>query len=183
MSALVVAALALAVVAFLIAAVALLRLRHVQRSFEVLWGEDGANSGDIASVLARQDAVVAAAERRLEAARREAVEAQEQQARALRNVALVRYDAFGDAAGRLSFSAAILNDGGDGLVISSIHARGEAWTYAKAIAGGKSSQELTPEEKQAITEARKRRGSRHKNASDDASAADFGAVHDETNRT
>lgn len=69
-------------------------------------------------------------------------------------MALVRYDAFGDIAGRLSFSAALLDDDGDGLVISSIHARSESRTYAKSIENGRSSIELTPEEKQAVAAAR-----------------------------
>lgn len=45
---------------------------------------------------------------------------------ALRHVAVVRYDAFGDMGGRMSFSAAVVDDTGDGMVISSIHARGES---------------------------------------------------------
>ena len=57
---------------------------------------------------------------------------------ALRHVAVVRYDAFGDMGGRLSFSAAVIDDHGDGLVFSSIHARGESRTYAKGVVGGTS---------------------------------------------
>ena len=38
-------------------------------------------------------------------------------AQALRHVAVVRYDAFGDMGGRLSFSAAVVDDRGDGLVV------------------------------------------------------------------
>ena len=77
---------------------------------------------------------------------------------ALRHVAVVRYDAFGDMGGRLSFSAAIIDDAGDGLVVSSIHGRGESRTYAKGIAAGESPDEsttLTPEERQAVAAARK----------------------------
>ncbi|KGN31358.1 hypothetical protein N802_04510 [Knoellia sinensis KCTC 19936] len=73
---------------------------------------------------------------------------------ALRHVAVVRYDAFGDMGGRLSFSAAIVDDRGDGVVLSSIHARGESRTYAKGIAGGGSDATLTPEEQQALSAAR-----------------------------
>lgn len=72
----------------------------------------------------------------------------------LRNVAVVRYDAFGDMGGRLSFSAALLDETGDGVVISSIHARGESRTYAKGLIGGKSDTTLTPEEQQALAAAR-----------------------------
>lgn len=75
-------------------------------------------------------------------------------AQALRHVAVVRYDAFGDMGGRLSFSAALIDDAGDGLVISSIHARGESRTYAKGIVTGKSDTTLTPEEQQALAAAR-----------------------------
>ena len=73
---------------------------------------------------------------------------------ALRHVAVVRYDAFGDMGGRLSFSAAVIDDRGDGLVISSIHARGESRTYAKGVVGGTSDATLTPEEQQALAAAR-----------------------------
>jgi Protein of unknown function (DUF4446) len=75
-------------------------------------------------------------------------------AQALRHVAVVRYDAFGDMGGRLSFSAAVVDDRGDGLVFSSIHARGESRTYAKGVVGGASDATLTPEEQQALASAR-----------------------------
>src|SRR5690348_15184735 len=55
--------------------------------------------------------------------------------------------------GRMSFSAALLDDAGDGLVISAIHGRTETRTYAKGVKGGTSDQPLSPEERQAITYA------------------------------
>ena len=73
---------------------------------------------------------------------------------ALRHVAVVRYDAFGDMGGRLSFSAAIIDDTGDGVVLSSIHGRGESRTYAKGVVGGDADATLTPEERQALAAAR-----------------------------
>lgn len=73
---------------------------------------------------------------------------------ALRHVAVVRYDAFGDMGGRMSFSAALVDDAGDGMVISSIHARGESRTYAKGVVAGDSEVVLTPEERQALDAAR-----------------------------
>ncbi len=75
--------------------------------------------------------------------------------RALRHVAVVRYDAFGDMGGRLSFSAALLDDQGDGLVLSSINGRSETRTYAKALVGGASEHTLSPEEQDAITAAKR----------------------------
>lgn len=73
---------------------------------------------------------------------------------ALRHVGLLRYDAFGDMGGRLSFSAAIYDDRGDGLVLSSINGRSETRTYAKALVDLRSEQALSPEEQRAVAVAR-----------------------------
>ncbi|MBK9738888.1 MAG: DUF4446 family protein [Actinobacteria bacterium] len=75
-------------------------------------------------------------------------------AMALRHVSVVRYDAFGDRGGRFSFSAALLDDAGDGLVITSIHARSETRTYLKGLSAGDSDITLSPEEMQAVRLAR-----------------------------
>jgi len=69
---------------------------------------------------------------------------------ALQRFAVYRYDAFEDMGGQLSFSAAILNDHGDGLVISCINGRQEARTYAKPVARASSPYNLSPEEQEAI---------------------------------
>ena len=57
--------------------------------------------------------------------------------RALRDVGIVRYDALNEMSGQLSFSLALLNTLGDGVVISSINGRAETRTYAKPIVAGK----------------------------------------------
>jgi hypothetical protein len=75
---------------------------------------------------------------------------------ALRHLAVVRYDAFNDMGGHLSWSLALLDDGGDGVVLTSIHGRSEARTYAKNISGWSSQQQLSPEEEEAVTHAKPR---------------------------
>ncbi|MDP3969072.1 MAG: DUF4446 family protein [Nocardioides sp.] len=72
----------------------------------------------------------------------------------LRHVAVVRYDAFGDMGGHLSWSLALLDDGGNGVVLTSIHGRSDARSYAKNIAGWSAEQPLSPEEDEAIAHAR-----------------------------
>jgi hypothetical protein len=73
---------------------------------------------------------------------------------ALRHLAVVRYDAFGDMGGHLSWSLALLDDGGHGVVLTSIHGRSEARTYAKSISSWTCEQQLSPEEEEAIQHAR-----------------------------
>lgn len=68
-------------------------------------------------------------------------------------IAVVRYDAFEDMGGALSFSAALLDERGDGVVMSAINGRTETRTYAKAITGGGSEHHLSDEEEQAVRQA------------------------------
>lgn len=74
--------------------------------------------------------------------------------RALRDLAVVRYDALREMSGQLSFSVALLNAAGDGVVLSSINGRSETRTYAKIVLGGSGTQELSPEEEKAVRSAR-----------------------------
>ena len=73
---------------------------------------------------------------------------------ALRHLAVVRYDAFGDMGGHLSWSLALLDDAGDGVVLTSIHGRSDARTYAKSVSSWTCEQQLSPEEHEAIAHAR-----------------------------
>ena len=78
---------------------------------------------------------------------------------ALTNIALVRYDAFGEMSGRMSFSLALLDEHGDGVTISAIAGPSDTRVYAKAVAAGKGEHDLSPEEAQAVSSAlAKRRG-------------------------
>lgn len=142
---------AVAVLASALAVVALVRLRRVRRDFRVLWGDRPA---DVAAVAAGQARELQRVSGEVEAVRGQLAAVRHDMAQGLRNVAVVRYDAFGDMGGRLSFSCAVVDDYGDGLVLSSIHARGESRTYAKGIVSGGSDATLTPEEQQALTAAR-----------------------------
>ena len=75
---------------------------------------------------------------------------------ALRHLAVVRYDAFNDMGGHLSWSLALLDNSGDGVVLTSIHGRSEARTYAKNLSSWTSQQQLSPEEEEAVTHAKPR---------------------------
>ncbi len=73
---------------------------------------------------------------------------------ALRHLAVVRYDAFGDLGGHLSWSLALLDDAGNGVVLTSINGRTDSRTYAKNVAAWTSQQQLSPEEEEAVAHAR-----------------------------
>jgi hypothetical protein len=72
---------------------------------------------------------------------------------AVQRVALIRYDAFEDVGGRLSFSCALLDERGDGVVMTSINGRQDTRVYAKPVHRGTSDHNLSEEEVEAIREA------------------------------
>jgi hypothetical protein len=153
-SALVVALVGLAVGAIgaALGAYALIRLSRLNHAYELLQVAEGRETivdvmgrtmhefGDLRDEVLRLETQLAATQRDL--------------TMALRHVSVVRYDAFGDMGGRFSFSAALLDDMGDGLVITSIHARSETRTYLKGLHAGDSDITLSPEEQQAVRLAR-----------------------------
>jgi len=155
-STLAVVALGAAVLAIACAVGAHLRLSGIQARYRILWpgGEK-----DVVAVLSDQSGEIAHLLSDVGRVRAQLSRTAGDVEQSLRHVAVVRYDAFGDMGGRLSFSAAIIDDRGDGLVISSIHARGESRTYAKGVVGGDSEVTLTPEEQQALAAARTGKGS------------------------
>ena len=53
-------------------------------------------------------------------------------------VGLVKYDAFHEMGGKLSFSLALLNETNDGFVLNAVHSRDGCYTYVKEIIGGNS---------------------------------------------
>jgi hypothetical protein len=153
-AALVVAFIGLAVgaVGVALAVYALVRLSRLHRAYELLQVAEGRETivdvmgrtmdefGDLRDEVLRLESLLSATRRDL--------------AMALRHVSVVRYDAFSDMGGRFSFSAALLDDAGDGLVITSIHARSETRTYLKGLERGDSDVALSPEELQAVRLAR-----------------------------
>jgi len=71
----------------------------------------------------------------------------------VQRVGLLRYDAFEDMGGRLSFSLALLDEGGDGVVVTAINGRQDTRVYAKPVTAGGSAHNLSEEEAEAIRQA------------------------------
>lgn len=69
------------------------------------------------------------------------------------HTAMLRYDAFGELTGRQSSSIALLDDNGDGLVITAIRHRSHSHLYVKQLRDRQSEIDLSPEESAAIAQA------------------------------
>ena len=66
---------------------------------------------------------------------------------------LVKYDAFHEMGGRLSFALCMLDKDDNGYLINSVHSNNGCYTYTKEIVEGKSAIDLGLEEKEALDQA------------------------------
>ena len=153
MSVLVMVALILGVLGLGVGAFALVRLAHIHRSLALLQATESRET--FVDVVARTISEFHELRDEVADLDRLLVHTRTELAQALRHVSVVRYDAFGDLGGRFSFSAAMLDDSGDGLILTSIHGRTETRTYIKGINGGKPDIELSPEESESLKLAKK----------------------------
>ena len=73
----------------------------------------------------------------------------------LQKVGIVRYNPFSGVGSNQSFSIALLNSGDNGVIITSLYTREGNRIYAKPIKNGKSDYQLSDEEKEAISKAKR----------------------------
>ncbi|MCD8068780.1 MAG: DUF4446 family protein [Lachnospiraceae bacterium] len=66
---------------------------------------------------------------------------------------ILKYDAFKEMGGRLSFALALLNEKNDGFVINTVHHPESSYSYVKSIRDGKCNIELSEEETKALQKA------------------------------
>ena len=68
-------------------------------------------------------------------------------------VGIVKYDAFNEMGGKLSFAIAMLDDNNNGWILNAMHSREGCYTYVKEILKGESFVELADEEAEALDKA------------------------------
>ena len=76
---------------------------------------------------------------------------------AYQKMSIVKYDAFKEMGGKLSFSLAMLDDKNSGYILTSVHTREGCYTYIKEIIKGESFVVLSEEERKALEEAKNKR--------------------------
>ena len=74
---------------------------------------------------------------------------------AIQKTGIVKYDAFNQMGGQLSFSLALLDENNNGFILNSVHSAEGCYSYTKEIIGGKCAIDLGEEEKQALALAMK----------------------------
>jgi hypothetical protein len=114
-------------------------------------GKDGANLEDTLLDLTQK---VSGIEDTLEAHKEGLEYIDSRVKRSIRGYSLVRYNAYDNAGGEQSFASGLLDEFGDGYVLSVITNRNHVGVYAKKIIAGKPETSLTNEEADALTQAK-----------------------------
>lgn len=140
-------------VVMLLAATSVLALRVRRLAADQHRALDGVEV-DVIATLARLRRRLDELDATVDAARAHSEGVAQDVARTLGRIGVVRYDAYADIGGAQSFSAALLDEHGDGVVITSITGRNDGRTYLKSIAAGEGSQPLSEEEAAAVAAAR-----------------------------
>ena len=71
----------------------------------------------------------------------------------LNKVAIVKYDAFHEMGGELSFALTMLDENNNGWIFNAMHSREGCYTYIKEVVNGESYIELSSEEKECLEKA------------------------------
>ncbi len=142
---------AVAFVSLVLAMLAHLRLRRLSR--DLLLARSSDEEASIVESVALQVRQVQSLRKELEQVQTALAIVRRDVSAALRHVSVVRFDAFGDMGGRMSFATALLDDNGDGLVLTSIHGHTESRMYTKSVHNRKADGRVSPEELEAIATA------------------------------
>ncbi|MEJ2720288.1 MAG: DUF4446 family protein [bacterium] len=142
-------ALALGVIAFLVALVAIVRVQSVLRPLSSV----RKHAGDSETVVSAIIKAIENNDLRIEALTRNLAELTEKYRSAIQYMGLVRYDAFEDIAGQQSYSLCLLDGDKNGVLFSYITGRNSARSYAVAIEGGVPARKLGDEEAHAMDQA------------------------------
>jgi Protein of unknown function (DUF4446) len=143
---------AIALAALVLALVLAVKLRRVRASQSAVLGPSGrddlvAHASGLQSAFQELHARVEEVAERLD---ERMAGAEERLDGAIAYRALVRYDAYGELSGHQSCSVALLDAGGNGVVLSCITHRDTARLYCKQVHEGHGEFELSPEENEAI---------------------------------
>lgn len=144
-------ALLLALAALVTAIVLALRQKRLLNQYRVLLANGSPQ--DLETLLVGQATTLEQLAAHMDQIDRQ-LSAHERQARHhIQKVGMLRYNAFPDTGSDQSFSVALLDADGNGLVLTSLYGRTETRTYAKPLQGGRSTYPLSDEETGAIAQA------------------------------
>lgn len=137
------------IILFIIVLVQQIKIHKITKKYKLfIAGKDGS---DLESVILERFAQLESLKKSMDILQEQTGELRDKFNEAYSKVGIVKYDAFKEMGGNLSFSLALLNDKNDGFIMNSMHSRESCYTYIKEIVKGESYILLAEEEKEALS--------------------------------
>lgn len=144
-------AILLSIICLVLSALALVKASALRKRLRQ-WSEI-ASGVDLEHVFTRTETAVHDLKDHLDLTEQSITAIEERLARKVSTPVLQRYNAFAEMGSDLSYSVAMLDDEGNGVVMTSIYGRDDSVTYGKPVESGDSVYQLTGEEQQVIRHA------------------------------
>ncbi|MGC8779467.1 MAG: DUF4446 family protein [Anaerolineae bacterium] len=128
------------------------RMRRLEQRYRLLM--TGTSGGNLEAILEDHIRRVQEATGRVEELNLLVMRLERSNRSHLQRVGFLRFNPFRDTGGDQSFALALTDEGGNGVVISSLHSREVTRVYAKPLVAWQTNYQLTDEEQQAIARAR-----------------------------
>ncbi|MCT4660396.1 MAG: DUF4446 family protein [Tissierellales bacterium] len=136
---------------FILLIIALKKISKVEKKYEKLIENTNGESLDEVIINNKED--IANLKLEVRDSRSYEKKLQVQLDGSIQRIGFKRYNAFDDMGSNMSFSTALLNEVGDGIILSSLYGRDGCSMYGKSIEKGKSSYLLSDEENEVLKQA------------------------------
>ena len=113
----------------------------------------GKKAKDLEDTIINLEEEITKLKKAKETAEKEIKEINAKLKKSIRGLETIRFNPFPDQGSNQSFAIGMLNEDGDGVVLSSFYSRERMSIFAKPIKNGKSEYELTEEERRSLEKA------------------------------
>ncbi len=143
---------ALCIILLIMVIVALVKIGHMKKNYEKLM--DGKDGQSLEEAILRKFSSIDVLEKNVIDIYKILESHDNRLTNTYQKLGVVKYDAFKEIGGKLSFCIALLTANNDGFIINTMHSSKEGcYTYTKEIANGESFVTLSKEEEKALLKA------------------------------
>ena len=140
----------LVILMFVLLMAYIIKIKKIQRRYEKFMSKDEVDLEELLVQYTKKLNILLQNEKEMMTSMKQM---EESMALCIQKVGVVRYNAIANTGADLSFTVAMLDSQNNGFVLNGIYSRDGSYTYAKPIQGGKSTYNLSDEEKEAINKA------------------------------
>lgn len=142
----------LVLILFILMIITLCKLKKLRRRYErFMMGKDAESMEEIILSCIEKNEMIDQTNHQL---REDIIKLRKNQRITYQKMGMVKYNAFREMSGDLSYTLALLNQENDGFIINSVYAKEGGYSYIKEITAGESAILLSEEEKAALEKAK-----------------------------